>query len=544
MRRKEIPLAEVLPAPQGGEDTGLTPPIPPNDIGKHIRFPWAKEIKCIAIIPDFEVSTAKARSVLPGSYEKADVIYNLQRVALLTTALGQSPPSPDMIYDGMQDRVHQPYRKGLIPGLTEILQSVTPSKNPGLLGICLSGAGPTILALATENFNDIANHLVAQFSKEGIKCDWKLLEPAYDGLTVSDDSPPASSPIGMTYADAGVSIDSGNELVRSIKKAVAATKRPGADAEIGGFGGALDLAAAGYAEPPIVIQAIDGVGTKLMIAFAMDDFSTVGIDLVAMNVNDLVVQGAEPLTFMDYYSCSKLDVSDAVRFIEGVAEGCRESGCALVGGETAEMPGMYQGKDFDTAGAATGAIKKGQKVLPDKDSMQEGDVLLGLPSSGVHSNGFSLVRKIIEKRGMSFTDTAPWDNTKTVGTSLLTPTRIYVKPLLAAVRSLLGMAHITGGGLTENIPRMMPQHLAAELDASTWPVPEVLKWLKKAGNVNHEEFAKTWNTGLGMVIVVEAAKADEVIAVLKEAGEKPMRVGKLVKKKDKGVILRNLDCWS
>ena len=545
MKRVEIPLAEVLPAPQGGQDTGLTPPIPPNDIGKHIRFPWAKEIKCIAIIPDFEVSTAKARKVLPTSYEKADVIYNLQRVALLTTALGQSPPNASMIYDGMQDKVHQPYRKGLIPGLTEILRSVTPDKNPGLLGICLSGAGPTILALATENFDSIANHLIAQFKKEGISCDWKLLEPAADGLTVSYEMQ-SSTQEGMTYADAGVSIDSGNELVKSIKAAVASTRRPGADAEIGGFGGALDLAAAGYSEPPTLIQAIDGIGTKLMIAFAMDDYSTVGIDLVAMNVNDLVVQGAEPLTFMDYYACSKLNVPDAVRFIEGVAKGCKEAGCALVGGETAEMPGMYQGKDFDAGGAATGAIKKGQKVLPDRDAMKEGDVLLGLGSSGVHSNGFSLVRRIVERAGLSFSDQAPWDSGKSVGASLLTPTRIYVKPLLAAVQKdlLLGMAHITGGGLEDNIPRMLPKHLGAEIDASTWQVPEVLRWLKKAGSVRDREFARTWNTGLGMVVVVNSSVADEATKALTDAGEKVMRIGKLVRRGDEGVVLHGTSCWN
>ena len=545
MKRVEIPLAEVLPAPQGGEDTGLTPPIPPNDIGKHIRFPWATEIKCIAIIPDFEVSTAEARKVLPTSYEKSDVIYNLQRVALLTTALGQSPPNASMIYDGMQDKVHQPYRKGLIPGLTEILRSVTPDRNPGLLGICLSGAGPTILALATENFDSIANHLIAQFQKEGTKCDWKLLEPAADGLTVTHDQKSATSQ-GMTYADAGVSIDSGNQLVKSIKAAVASTRRPGADAEIGGFGGALDLAAAGYSEPPILIQAIDGIGTKLMIAFAMDDYSSVGIDLVAMNVNDLVVQGAEPLTFMDYYACSKLNVPDAVRFIEGVAKGCKEAGCALVGGETAEMPGMYQGKDFDAGGAATGAIKKGQQVLPAKGGMKEGDVLLGLTSSGVHSNGFSLVRKIIERAGLSFHDRAPWDASKTVGASLLTPTRIYVKPLLAATQKdlLLGMAHITGGGLEDNVPRMLPDHLAAEVDVSQWQVPEVMRWLKKAGGVSDREFARTWNTGLGMVIVVSASSAEEASSVLQRAGEKVQRIGTLVKRQDEAVVLQNTSCWS
>lgn len=545
MKRREIPLAEVLPAPQGGEDTGLTPPVPPQNIGKHIRFPWAKEIKCIAIIPDFEVSTAKAREVLPTTYEKKDVIYNLQRVALLTTALGQSPPSPDMIYDGMQDRVHQPYRKTLIPGLTEILQSVTPDSHPGLLGICLSGAGPTILALATENFEHIAEHLMQQFAKENITSQWKLLEPAYDGLTVSHDSDAKAAP-GLTYAEAGVSIDSGNELVKSIKAAVASTRRPGADAEIGGFGGAFDFEAAGYTEPPTLIQAIDGVGTKLMIAFAMDDFSTVGIDLVAMNVNDLVVQGAEPLTFMDYYACSQLSVPDAVRFVEGVAKGCIDAGCALVGGETAEMPGIYQGKDFDAAGAATGALKKGRRVLPYKNDMQEGDVLLGLGSNGAHSNGYSLVRKVIERAGLSYNDAAPWDPSATVGASLLTPTKIYVKPLMAAVEKdlLLGMAHITGGGLEDNIPRMLPEHLAAEVDGSAWPVPAVLKWLKKAGGVSDREFARTWNTGLGMVIVVREAKAQEARDVLRNGGEEVYRVGRLVKKGEEEVILSKTEGWN
>ncbi|KAK1822853.1 hypothetical protein LTR12_002778 [Friedmanniomyces endolithicus] len=543
MKRKEVPLAEVLPAPQGGDDTGLTPPLPPIDIGKHIRFPWASEIKCIAVIPDFEVATAKARSVLPTSYAKADVIYNLQRVALLTTALGQSPPNAELIYDGMQDKVHQPYRKTLIPGLTEILRSVTPQSHPGLLGLCLSGAGPTLLALATSNFDHIATYLMDQFSKEDIKCRWELLEPAYDGLTVTSSDKPQHA--AMTYADAGVSIDSGNELVQSIKAAVASTRRPGADAEIGGFGGALDLAAAGYTEPPILIQAIDGVGTKLRVAFAMDDFSTVGIDLVAMNVNDLIVQGAEPLTFMDYYACSKLNVPDAVRFVEGVAEGCKQAGCALVGGETAEMPGMYQGKEFDAGGAATGALKKGRTLLPDKAAMREGDCLIGLASNGAHSNGYSLIRKIVERAGLAYTDKAPWDSSTTVGTSLLTPTRIYVKPLLPAIEQnlILGMAHITGGGLEDNIPRMLPKHLAADVDVSTWSVPPVLRWLKSAGNVSSREFARTWNTGLGMVMVATAGNADELMKVLNDAGEKAVRIGKLVENQGEGVILHNTEMW-
>ncbi|KAI4734112.1 phosphoribosylformylglycinamidine cyclo-ligase-like protein, partial [Aureobasidium sp. EXF-12298] len=543
MKRKEIPLSEVLPAPAGGVDTGLTPPIPPINIGKHIKFNWAPEIKCIAIIPDFEVSTAKARSVLPTEFPKADVISNLQRIALLTTALGQSPPNADMIYDGMQDKIHQPYRKTLIPGLTEILKSVTPTSQPGLLGICLSGAGPTILALATHNFEQIANHLLGEFKKENINCEWKLLEPAYDGAVCTRD---VEKPKAMTYADAGVSIDAGNDLVVAIKKAVKSTRRPGADAEIGGFGGALDLQAAGYDEAPIMIQAIDGIGTKLKVAFAMDKFDTVGIDLVAMNVNDLVVQGAEPLTFLDYYACSKLEIKEAVSFIEGVAAGCRESGCALVGGETAEMPGMYQGNEFDAGGCATGALRRGRTILPDITSMVEGDILLGLASDGVHSNGFSLVRKVVERQGLSYHDKAPWAPNTTVGASLLTPTRIYVKPLLKAVEKdlLKGMAHITGGGLYDNIPRMLPKTLAAEVDVSAWSVPPVLKWLKEAGNVESREFARTWNTGLGMVIVVSKENAAEAKKVLEEAGERVSVIGKLFSRGEDEVVLKNLEAWN
>lgn len=544
MKRKEIPLSEVLPAPAGGVDTGLKPPIPPQDIGKHIQFKWAPEIKCIAIIPDFEVSTASARSVLPQSYPKADVISNLQRIALLTTALGQSPPNAELIYDGMQDKVHQPYRKTLIPGLTEILKSVTPKSHPGLLGICLSGAGPTILALATHNFEQIATSLMNEFKKENINCQWKLLEPAYDGATCTRES---GKQAGMTYADAGVSIDAGNDLVTAIKAAVKSTRRPGADAEIGGFGGALDLASAGFGkDAPIIVQAIDGIGTKLKVAFAMDKFNTVGIDLVAMNVNDLVVQGAEPLTFLDYYACSKLDIPEAVSFIEGVAAGCVQSGCALVGGETAEMPGMYQGNEFDAGGCATGALKRGQKILPDTDAMVEGDVLLGLGSDGVHSNGFSLVRKVVESKGLGYHDKAPWAPSTSIGESLLTPTRIYVKPLLKAVEKdlLKGMAHITGGGLYDNIPRMLPKHLAAEVEIGTWPVPAVLKWLKEAGNVESHEFARTWNTGLGMVIVASKEKAKEAQQLLEQEGEKVYVLGKLIKRDGEGTVLNNIQAWN
>lgn len=542
--RLEIPLSEVLPEPAGGVDTGLQPPQPPLNIGHYTKFPWSSEIKCICIIPQFEVSTAKARAVLPESYSRKDAIFNMQRLAVLTTALGQSPPNSDMIFTAMQDKLHQPYRSGLIPGLTKILQSVTPQSHPGLLGICLSGAGPTILALATENFDSIANHLLAEFKKEGIICDWKLLQPATDGATVTN-SMNATQAEAMTYASSGVSIDAGNDLVKQIKAHTKSTRRPGADGEIGGFGGLLDLQAAGYTEAPILVGAIDGIGTKVKIAFEMGKHDTVGIDLVAMNVNDLVVQGAEPLMFLDYYACSKLDVASAAKFVEGVANGCRQSGAALVGGETAEMPGIYQQGEYDAGGCAIGAIKKGVTILPDTAAMREGDILLGISSSGVHSNGFSLVRKIVERSGLSFHDTAPWSPEQNIGTALLTPTRIYVKPLLAAVRKdlLKGMAHITGGGLSENIPRMLPKTLAAELDAKTWPLPEVFKWLKKTGGLEPKEFQRTFNTGLGMVIVVSPENAKAALEFLQGEGESVYQIGRLIKKGDEEVIINNMEVW-
>jgi homoserine kinase len=544
--RLEIPLSEVLPEPAGGVDTGLRPPEPPHDIGHFKKFKWAPEIKCICIIPNFEVSTAKARDVLPSQYSRKDLVFNMQRLALLTTALGESPPDSDLIYRAMQDKIHQPYRRGLIPGLTEILASVTPQTFPGLLGICLSGAGPTILALATHNFDTIANHLLEEFEKENITCDWRLLQPAEEGTTVM--RPSSSHPKkqeALTYASAGVNIDTGNALVQQIKASVASTKRPGADAEIGGFGGLLDLQAAGYTEPPVLVGAIDGIGTKVKIAFEMGKHDSVGIDLVAMNVNDLVVQGAEPLMFLDYYACSRLDVDSAAAFVRGVAEGCRQSNCALVGGETAEMPGLYKDGEYDAGGAAIGALKRNAVILPAKQAMLAGDVLLGLASNGAHSNGFSLIRKIIETTGLSFHDDAPWSSEETVGSSLLAPTRIYVKSLLAATRKDLvkGMAHITGGGLTENIPRMLPDSLAAELDAQTWPVPQVFKWLKAVGKIEDKEFSRTWNTGIGMVLVVAAAKAAEAIQVLEEQGEKVYSVGKLVDRTTDDCIIHNMQVW-
>lgn len=356
----------------------------------------------------------------------------------------------------------------------------------------------------------------------------------------------------LTYAQSGVSIEAGNELVQRIKKAVASTRRPGADAEIGGFGGEVDLSRAGYPGAPIIVGAIDGVGTKLMIAQALNKHDTVGIDLVAMNVNDLVVQGADPFMFLDYYGCSNLNLDVAVPFVEGVAEGCRISGCALVGGETAEMPGMYKEEDYDAAGAAIGVMKAEQR-LPRKEAMVEGDVLIGLASSGVHSNGFSLARRIIARSGLSYTDAAPWDASgKSVGQNLLTPTRIYVQPLLKVLRSdegkaVKGLAHITGGGLSENVPRMLPKHLAAEIDVSAWEAPAVFKWMRQTGNVDPVEMARTFNNGVGMVAAVQAESATKVVAALEAAGEKVFTIGRLVKRagagEAEGCVLLNLDTW-
>ncbi|KAG6120833.1 hypothetical protein E4U13_005852 [Claviceps humidiphila] len=348
----------------------------------------------------------------------------------------------------------------------------------------------------------------------------------------------------MTYAQAGVDIQAGNDFVERIKKAVASTKRPGADAEIGGFGGELDLSQCGYTGGPILVGAIDGVGTKLMIAQAMKKHDTVGIDLVAMNVNDLIVQGATPLMFLDYYGCSKLDQASAAAFVEGVAEGCRQSGCALVGGETAEMPGMYQDDDYDAAGCAVGAVTL-QNRLPQTGAMAAGDILLGLGSVGVHSNGFSLVRRIVQSAGLTYGSPAPWDKSQTVGESLLTPTRIYVKSLLPVISQIKGLAHITGGGLLENVPRMLPDSLAADISYGSWDMPPVFEWLKQAGNVDPSEMCRTFNSGIGMVIAVDASKADAVEKQL-AASENVYRIGRLVRRElgQPGCTVANLSSWT
>ncbi len=343
---------------------------------------------------------------------------------------------------------------------------------------------------------------------------------------------------GLTYADAGVDIDAGNSMVDKIKPLVRSTRRPGADGEIGGFGGLFDLKAAGFKDP-VLVAANDGVGTKLKIAIDADRHDTVGIDLVAMCVNDLVVQGAEPLFFLDYFATGKLNPEQGAAIVKGIAEGCLQSGCALIGGETAEMPGMYRDGDYDLAGFAVGAAERGQ-LLPAGD-LEAGDVILGLGSSGVHSNGFSLVRRIVELSGLGWQDAAPFAADKTLGEALLTPTRIYVKSLLSAIRStgaIKALAHITGGGFPDNIPRVLPETLAAEIDLSAIPVPAVFSWLAKTGGVEAHEMLRTFNCGVGMIVVVSADKAETVAQALKAEGETVVTLGHMIAReaKDQGVV--------
>ncbi|WP_306005677.1 phosphoribosylformylglycinamidine cyclo-ligase [Aquicoccus porphyridii] len=330
---------------------------------------------------------------------------------------------------------------------------------------------------------------------------------------------------GVTYADAGVDIDAGNALVERIKPAAKRTDRPGVMAGLGGFGALFDLKAAGYADP-VLVAATDGVGTKLRIAIDTGEVDGVGIDLVAMCVNDLVCQGAEPLFFLDYFATGKLETDKAARIVEGIAEGCVQSGCALIGGETAEMPGMYPEGDFDLAGFAVGAMERGT-ALP--DGVAEGDVLLGLASSGVHSNGYSLVRKLVEMSGLDWDAPCPWD-AGSLGAALLKPTRLYVKQALAAVRAggVHGLAHITGGGLSENLPRVLPEGVGAEVDLGAWSLPPVFDWLRGVGGIDEAEMLKTFNCGIGMILVVDPARAGALRAVLEGAGEAVHDLGRVV----------------
>ena len=338
---------------------------------------------------------------------------------------------------------------------------------------------------------------------------------------------------GITYADAGVDIDAGAALVERIKPAAAATRRAGVMSGLGGFGALFDLKAAGFADP-VLVAATDGVGTKLRIAIDTGHVEDVGVDLVAMCVNDLICQGAEPLFFLDYFATGKLELDQATRIIKGIARGCAASGCALIGGETAEMPGMYPSGDFDLAGFAVGAMERGRDLPA---GVTEGDILLGLASDGVHSNGFSLVRRIVEISGLGWESACPWTE-GSLGATLLTPTRLYVRPVLEALAGggIRALAHITGGGLTENLPRVLPEGLGAEIDLDAWGLPPVFRWLAESGGMSEAELLKTFNSGIGMIAVVDPAQAKAVAARLAEAGENVQPLGRVTQ--GRGVAYR------
>jgi phosphoribosylformylglycinamidine cyclo-ligase len=332
----------------------------------------------------------------------------------------------------------------------------------------------------------------------------------------------------LTYADAGVDIDAGAAMVEAIKPLVRATRRPGADAEIGGFGGLFDLKAAGFKDP-VLVAANDGVGTKVKIAIECGVHDTIGVDLVAMCVNDLVVQGAEPLFFLDYFATGRLDPVVGAAVVKGIADGCREAGCALIGGETAEMPGLYAGQDYDLAGFAVGAAERG-RLLP-RSGLKAGDVALGLASSGLHSNGFSLVRRVVALSGLAWDAPAPFATSQRLGEALLAPTRIYVKPILRALAksdAIVALAHVTGGGFPENLPRVLPTNLGVRLDLSAFRPPPVFSWLAQAGGVAPAEMLRTFNCGIGMVAFASSERASEAEKRLDAEGLAPVRIGEIV----------------
>lgn len=332
---------------------------------------------------------------------------------------------------------------------------------------------------------------------------------------------------GLTYADAGVDIDAGEMLVEHIKPLAKSTARPGSEPSLGGFGALFDLKAAGF-EDPLIVTTTDGVGTKLKIAIETGRHDGVGVDLVAMCVNDLLAQGAEPLLFLDYYATGRLEIDAARRVVAGIAEGCRQAGCALVGGETAEMPGMYTEGDYDLAGFSLGAVERGH-ALPYLDRQAAGDVIIGLASTGPHSNGYSLVRKVVEKSGLAWGDDAPFAKDRSLAQALMEPTRIYVKPVLPIMKAGLvkGAAHITGGGLIENPPRCISQGLQARFDWNAWPMPAVFQWLAETGGISDHEMRRTFNCGVGFILIVAPENAEPVLAALLNAGEVAFVCGQL-----------------
>lgn len=523
MRKDGFPMCGVL-------FTGimLTPSKEPKVLEYNVRF---GDPETQTVLPLLTADTDLAEVMLAAAEHRLDsVTIKTKPNTYSTTVVMAAGGYPEAYGKGDEITIKD------TPADTYIFHAGTAEKD----GKIVTSGGRVIAATAT------ASTLRESVDKAYVGVDLVSFNKKYNRTDIAHRAfrDADSTASGATYAEAGVSVDNGNLLVEQIKAKVKSTKRSGADSDIGGFGGLFDLKAAGFAgEDTLLVAATDGVGTKLRIAQIMDIHDTVGIDLVAMNVNDLVVQGAEPLFFLDYFATGKLDVEVAAKFVSGVADGCITAGCALVGGETSEMPGMYDVGHYDTNGTAVGAVHK-DKILPKISAMKQGDVLIGLKSDGVHSNGFSLVRHIINKAGLKYTSKAPWNEKKTIGEELLVPTKIYVKQLLPSIQKdlLLGMAHITGGGLVENIPRALPKHLQAQVDMSKWEVPEIFKWFGKTGKVPYEDLLKTFNLGIGMVVIVEQQKADAVLSELKSAGEDALVIGELVVREEgaAGCVVKNI----
>lgn len=525
MRKDGYPMCGVL-------FTGimLSPTKVPKVLEYNVRFGDPETQTVLPLLTD---DTDLAQVMLAAAEHRLDsVTIKTKENTYSTTVVMSAGGYPESYAKGDEITVQTP------PADTYIFHAGTAEKD----GKIVTAGGRVIASTAT------ASTLRGSVDKAYVGVDHVTFSKKYNRKDIAHrafrDAQNASA--GITYAEAGVSVDNGNLLVEQIKAKVKSTARAGADSDIGGFGGLFDLKAAGYdGADTLLVGATDGVGTKLRIAQIMDIHDTVGIDLVAMNVNDLVVQGAEPLIFLDYFATGKLDVNIAAKFVSGVADGCITAGCALVGGETSEMPGMYDEGHYDTNGTAVGAVSK-SKILPKISEMQSGNVLIGLKSDGVHSNGFSLVRHIIQKTGLDYKSVAPWtDSGKTIGEELLVPTKIYVKQLLPSIKKdlLLGMAHITGGGLVENIPRALPKNLQAQVDLSTWEVPAIFKWFGKQGQVPITDLLKTLNLGIGMVVIVDKANVDAVLGELKQAGEDAVVIGELKERKadEEACIVNNVE---
>ncbi|PVU84780.1 hypothetical protein BB560_007266 [Smittium megazygosporum] len=486
----------------------------------------------VDFINGYAATVIMASGGYPGSYEKNKHI----------TFEGSVPKDVVVYHAGTSissdgNLVTSGGRVLAVTGVSDTLQSAIENAYSGVRGIVFDGAFYR---------NDIGHRALAK---------------------ASDKTASKSAEKGLTYSDTGVDIEKGNKLVDLIKPIVKSTKRSGTDSEIGGFGGLFDLKATNFKDP-ILVSATDGVGTKLIIAQKMGIHTSIGIDLVAMQVNDIIVQGAEPLFFLDYYACGGLDVNNAKDFISGVARGCTISNCALIGGETAEMPDVYGKGEYDVAGFAVGAVER-DMVLPKLGLIKDGDVVLGLASSGVHSNGFSLVRRIISNAQLDMAkDTCPWksgnaaggndsatpDIEATIGYELLTPTKIYVKSLLSVLRTqgpenikVKALSHITGGGFIDNIPRVLPEHLGVDIDATSWTLPPLFKWLKELGNVDSYEMARTFNCGIGMILIVDKKYESEVTESLKQSGETVYSIGNVVQRDNSSgsskVVMKNIEMW-